>query len=289
MDCEKIAKNIRKGLRNYIKENGLKSLIIGVSGGVDSALCCALARPVCDELGIPLIGRSITIDSNKPDEIARAQKVGKLFCHDFKEVNYTGLYVSMRDSFEEPEGELDKITQGNIKARIRMQYLYCIAGKTKGMVLSTDNLTERFLGFFTLAGDIGDFGMIQNLWKQEVYELTDDISYCPPDLDHRKVLLECIYAIPTDGLGISESDLDQIGAGSYDEVEIILKTWLTDDCDKYLWDDWLTYEGRDEDYESFVKYRETLRNHPVVQRYERTHFKRRWPIYLERNKIFSNH
>jgi len=301
MDCEKIKKNIRKGLRNYVQENGINSLVIGVSGGVDSALCCALARPVCDELDIPLIGRSIAIDSNKPEEITRARSVGRFFCHDFIEVDYTDLYNCMVDFFEGPEGPLDKIARGNIKARIRMQNLYCIAGKTRGLVLSTDNLTEHLLGFFTLAGDIGDFGMIHNLWKTEVYELTDYIATLDTTLEDpkaSKALLECADAIPTDGLGISESDLDQIGAADYGEVDIILKTWLTDDIDKHarqgkylpgtFWDNWLTYEGRNENYEDFMKYRETLKNHPVVQRYERTHFKRKWPIYLERNKIFNN-
>ncbi len=288
MDCKKVKENIKKGLKNYTQENGIKSLVIGVSGGVDSALCCALARPVCDELGIPLIGRSITIDSNKPDEVARARAIGRIFCHDFKEVDYTDLYVSMRDSFEIQEGVLDKIARGNLKARIRMQYLYCIAGKTKGIVLSTDNLTEHFLGFWTLCGDIGDFGFIQNLWKQEVYELTEYIASYDISLENReasKVLFECIHAVPTDGLGISESDLDQIGAVNYGEVDIILKTWLTKDSDNFYWDDWLKYEGREEKYENLVLFRETLKDHQVVQRYERTHFKRKWPIYLDRNMV----
>jgi NAD+ synthetase len=293
MDCEKVKKNIRTGLKNYIIENGIKSLVIGVSGGVDSALCCVLARPVCGELGIPLIGRSITIDSNKPDEIARAQKVGRLFCYDFKEVNYTELYVNMCDLFEKSEeGSISKIARGNIKARIRMQYLYCIAGLTKGMVLSTDNLTEYYLGFFTLCGDVGDFGFIQNLWKQEVYELTEYIASYDITLDDqeaRRALLECIHAVPTDGLGISETDLDQIGAANYGEVDIILKTWLTKDSDNFYWDNWLNYEGREDKYEDFVAYRETLKNHPVVLRHERTHFKRKWPIYLERSKLLNNH
>lgn len=291
MDCEKVAKNIRKGLKNYITENRIECLVIGVSGGVDSALCCALARPVCDDLGIPLIGRSIAIDSNKPNEIARAQDIGRVFCHDFKEVDYTALYICMCEFFEGPEGDLDVIARGNIKARIRMQNLYCIAGKTKGIVLSTDNLTEHLLGFWTLCGDVGDFNMILHLWKTEVYELANyfysyDITINEEEV--RKALLGCIDAVPTDGLGISESDLDQIGAANYGEVDIILKAWLTKNIDNFYWDNWLKYNGRDEKYEDFVIYRETLKDHSVVLRHERTHFKRKWPIYLDRSKLFNN-
>ena len=299
MDCEKVTRNIRKGLRDYIVENKIKSLVIGVSGGADSACVCALARPVCDELSIPLIGRSIPIESNKPEEIERARLIGISFCHELSETDYTALYQCMVDFFEGPEGTLDAVARGNIKARIRMQYLYTIAGKRKGLVLSTDNLTEYYLGFFTLCGDVGDYAMIQHLWKTEVYMLMSYLAEKEQNFDCRKGLSQCKMAVPTDGLGISESDLDQIKARSYDEVEIILKTWLTEDSDAYHWDDWLKWDinkmehmyyeyERPEDYDEFVKFREQFKDHPVVQRYERTHFKRRWPIVFKRDKIFSD-
>ena len=298
MDCKKVAKNIRTGLRNYIVENDMKSLVIGVSGGADSACVCALAKPVCDELGIPLIGRSISIESNKLDEIERARLIGNSFCHEFMEMDYTDLYKCMVGFFEGPEGTLDAIARGNIKTRIRMQYLYCIAGRRKGMVLSTDNLTECYLGFFTLCGDVGDWGGIRHLWKSEVYRLMEYFWDNEPDHESRRGLCECRCAVPTDGLGISETDLDQIGADNYDEVEIILKAWLTKDIDAFHWDDWLNWDiylikgnndyAKPKNYDDFVEFREQFRNHPVVLRYERTHFKRKWPIFLERNKIFNN-
>ncbi len=151
MDCKKVTRNIRTGLKRYIIDNNIKSLVVGVSGGADSAAVCALARPVCDELGIPLIGRSIPIETNKREEIDRALAIGQAYCHDFKEVDLTTLYLRTKDAFEEVMAEigpLDKIALGNIKVRLRMQLLYCIAGSTKGMVLSTDNLTEYYLGIY---------------------------------------------------------------------------------------------------------------------------------------------
>jgi len=80
MDYEKAVNNIRKELKTYIQENNLKSLILGVSGGIDSALCAVLAKPVCDELNIPLIGRSLPSSSNKSVENSRAALIGKYFC-----------------------------------------------------------------------------------------------------------------------------------------------------------------------------------------------------------------
>ena len=105
-----------------------------------------------------------------------------------------------------------------------MIYLYDIAQEHNGLVLSTDNWTELMLGFWTLHGDCGDYGMIQNLWKTEVYEMA---STFVENLEEKRsrALLDCIEAIPTDGLGISASDLDQIGAESYKEVDEILQNF----------------------------------------------------------------
>ena len=100
MNCELVVKNIRQNLKDYIVKNNLKSLVCGVSGGIDSALCCALSRPVCDETGIKLIGRSLPILTNKPDEIARAKAIGENFCDDFLE-DY-----SLEEGYETIENDL---------------------------------------------------------------------------------------------------------------------------------------------------------------------------------------
>jgi NH3-dependent NAD+ synthetase len=78
---------IRQILKDYIVKQNLKSLVLGVSGGIDSALVAALAKPVCDELNIKLIGRSLPCGTNTQDEIDRAKNVGELFCHDFREID----------------------------------------------------------------------------------------------------------------------------------------------------------------------------------------------------------
>jgi len=220
--------NIRKELKRYIQQYSLKSLILGLSGGIDSTLTAVLAKPVCDELAIPLIGRSITIVSNKSDEISRARNVGKHFTTDFGEVELSDLYYTTQNALEKDEGEvLDtntqayKIRMGNIKVRMRMLYLYNLASKHKGLVLSTDNYTEYLLGFWTLHGDVGDLCMIQMLWKTEVYAMSRYLaSLMPPE--PAQALLDCVTAVPTDGLGITNSDLDQIGKSTYEEVDQVL-------------------------------------------------------------------
>lgn len=89
INYQKTLSNIRSILRNYIVEHELKSLVLGVSGGADSALVAAIVSPVVKELGIPLIGRSITIESNKLDERLRAIAIGRNFCTNFDEIDLT--------------------------------------------------------------------------------------------------------------------------------------------------------------------------------------------------------
>ena len=262
-----VIQNIQKELKEYLIKSKLKSLILGVSGGIDSALCAALAYPVCNELGVKLHCRSITIKTNKADEILRAKNLGEAFGHTFKEVDLSETFDVIIPNIVEGFETTDKsehnykIRQGNVKARMRMLYLYELAAKHRGMVLSTDNYTELLLGFWTLHGDVGDYGMIQNLWKTEVYAMAE---YLVKEISNKKQsqsLNACINAIPTDGLGITNSDLDQIGASSYQEVDEILIKYLKNPNDK------------------------NVLNHKVVKRKIASEFKRNNPFNIPRNKI----
>ncbi|MBO7624092.1 MAG: hypothetical protein J6S82_02160, partial [Bacteroidales bacterium] len=131
---------MRAETKSYIQNAGLQSLVVGISGGVDSAFAVALLHPVCQELGIPLYGRSITIETNKPDEIARSQAVGAAFCDEFQYLDYTDWYLPFKTRMEKCDGSLrSKLRMGNVKARIRMIVLYDLAQREGGMVISTDN------------------------------------------------------------------------------------------------------------------------------------------------------
>ena len=267
-DYKKAVENIRKELKSYIEDHGLKSLVIGVSGGIDSALTMAIAKPVCDELEVNLIARSITIVTNKHEEIERARNMGRFFASDFEDVDLSNAFTILSDLLMEKEDHENteihgfKIRLGNIKARTRMMYLYDLAAKYHGLVLSTDNYSELLLGFWTLHGDVGDYGMIQNLWKTEVYGMSAYIADNLEDEEAANALRACIYAVPTDGLGITNSDLDQIKAKSYEEVDTILMTLL--DKSKELGE---------------------YANHPVIVRKLASEFKRNNPYNIPRDII----
>ena len=301
INYEKTLRNIRRELKNYLVSHNLKSLVIGVSGGADSGLICAISYPVCKELGIPLIGRSITIQTNKEDERERAKNIGKHFCTNFDEINLTDEYFTLKDFVgqryplecfvgEETERET-KIRLGNIKARMRMIYLYDLAQKNKGLVLSTDNYTEFLVGFWTLHGDVGDYGMIQELWKTEVYGMIEWISKNEISGEASDSLSVMLDAVATDGLGITSSDLDQLlpdwkerhttTREGYKEVDDILEYYLS------------KFNEKHSDLYSPVEISSVIssidkiikESHPVISRHLKTQFKRDNPINLKRKDI----
>jgi NAD+ synthetase len=291
MNYEKAIANIRKELKGYIRDHNIQSLVIGISGGMDSCLCAALAKPVCDKLNIPLIGRSLPISTNAQDEIERARLTGKVFCTDFQEINLFPYYERLSDInfIKESSYELarmipeelsgiekaSKIRNGNIKARLRMIYLYNLASAYRGMVLSTDNYTEYLLGFSTIMGDWGDFGMIQYLWKSEVYDMAEWLmnNEYIGNKDTFCSLKESIEALATDGLGVTNrGDLGQImpefegsSRDGYKIVDIILDNYINHKSYESTWPE----------------------SHPVIQRHLNSHFKRNWPITIKRNTILD--
>ena len=271
---EKIFENIVEAACNYIASNKIKDLVIGMSGGIDSTLTAALAREVTDRLDtkITLIGRTIDIES-RASEIDRAINVMNAFCHGCGRDAMTKFYRTATKELMWVGGSSnstkDRIRRGNIKARLRMIRLYDLANSLDGMVLSTDNYTEYLLGFWTLHGDVGDFGMIQNLWKTEVYELAE---YLVKKLDlsghhiQADALKECIDAVPTDGLGVTNSDFDQI----------------LPDYDK----DMSPKEVYREIDETLRLRRGAAHDHSeVVKRHRATEFKRTNPFNIPRNYI----
>lgn len=246
----------------YVTSNNLKVMVLGISGGIDSTVVAAICHEVSKKTGIPLIGRSLPI-KNKSDEFDVSKLVGEAFCDEFKVFNLSSSYKSVLfdlcadtglikdckgydwywvSDLEELAGRIP-IANGNIQARCRMIHLYDIASIRKGLVMSTDNQTEYQLGFWTIHGDVGDFDPIQDLWKTEVYGLANYLRdrYRSKALealhndyketcDKYRAMSYAVYSscklIPTDGLGISNSDLEQIGAKSYDEVDDILSRYI---------------------------------------------------------------
>ena len=261
-ELEHAIKVMRAKTAAYIMDNQLKSLVLGVSGGIDSAFAAALLRPVCDFTNTKLIGRSITMETNKEDEIERSKLVGSLFCHDFEHLDYSHIYTVCEQTLPKYEYDtlLSKLRMGNCMARIRMICLYDLAQLNRGMVISTDNFTEYLTGFWTLHGDVGDYAPFLHLWKTEVY-LAAQFLCKDHTKDQADALKQCIDAVPTDGLGISNSDLEQLGAETYQEVDEILTAYLNGD--------------------------KSVEQHTVIERFRSSEYKRANPIAISRTTLLN--
>lgn len=223
--------------KEYLISNNLKAMILGISGGIDSTVCAAVCQEVSKQTGIPLIGRSLPTTFNKEEETTSADLVGNAFCDDYRTVNIhnlyqrVGVYITTAESgmIDNPRYPQTKIADGNIQARLRMIYLYNLSCTYQGIVIDTDNLTEHNLGYWTVHGDVGDFNPIGGLWKTEVFKLAEYliIRYNINRENDKCLAVENSFKLkPTAGLGITNNDLEELGAESYEQVDAILQEIL---------------------------------------------------------------
>lgn len=316
LNYEKVFHTLIEKTKEYVLEHNLQAMVLGISGGIDSTVTAAICHEVSKQTGIPLIGRSLPI-KNKNDEFDVSKLVGEAFCNDFKVYNLKRIYnqallelcIDSGDTnnansywIEDLEfmNSRNSIANGNLQARLRMIYLYDLASRNKGIVISTDNQTEYQLGFWTLHGDVGDFNPLFGLWKTEVYALAKwlEVMYGTraeevEDEDFTQLckresaIHESIKLTPTDGLGISNSDLEQIGAKSYQEVDDILQEF---EAFQYLYPKRLAGMTLKERAKEFLDNQEMLYIEPeviikVIDRHVKSEFKRKnLPICITRDK-----
>ena len=209
----KLKNKISKWLNDYLVDNNLDSFVIGISGGIDSAVTSTL----CAMTGKKIFLLVMPIHQNQ-DETNRGLEHCKWLCNKHSNVeilNYdlTSIYESYKSIISNDYH--NKLSLANTRARIRMTVLYLIAGNVNGLVVGTGNKVEDFgVGFFTKYGDGGvDVSPIADLMKSEVYDLAKDLH----------IIKSIIEAKPTDGLWDDRrTDEDQLGV-SYDELEWAMK------------------------------------------------------------------
>ena len=309
-DYGKVFDVLVKRTEDYICSNNLKCMVLGISGGIDSTVVAAICHEVSKRTGVPLIGRSLPTKHNKEGEKSTALMVGKAFCNDFKEVSIKYPYDAYLDFLEGVDEDINPIADGNIQARLRMIYLYNLASVHRGLVMDTDNLTENNLGYFTIHGDVGDFNPIGGLWKTEVFKLAEWLlSYYSFQLPHNmyeatseqleksgkifqqgRAIKESLKLKPTAGLGITNNDLEEIGAESYDQVDAILQEILAWKKFKlkqgfYEFSHEMTCDDFLEDQQMLDTPFEVIK--AVAERHFRSEFKRKkLPIVINRNELF---
>ena len=208
-----LAEEITNWISDYALENDIRSLVVGVSGGVDSAVTSTLSA----RTGIRTIVLNMPIHQKKYQNDLSKKHIRWLMDNysnvEERTVNLSKTY----DSFEEAVSvdEVSDLALANSRARLRMTALYATAGSNGGIVVGTGNKVEDFgVGFYTKYGDGGvDISPIADLFKTEVYRIARELD----------IIEEIIQAAPTDGLWEDgRSDEEQLGA-SYEELEWAMK------------------------------------------------------------------
>ncbi len=210
MDYSTIKRHITNWLTNYCDQASSKGFVIGISGGIDSAVTstlCALTHRKVVLVNMPI--RQSENEYNRAIEHIKDLQVKfpNVLAH---EVQLSGVFSEF-ESVLPQETALNQLAMANTRARIRMTTLYAIAQSENCLVVGTGNKIEDFgIGFFTKYGDGGvDLSPIADLMKSQVYSLGKELG----------VVSSIQHAAPTDGLwGDNRTDEDQIGA-TYAELE----------------------------------------------------------------------
>ena len=207
---DRLAFDIDRWLKDYYYMHSIKAFVVGVSGGIDSAVVSTL----CAKTELPTYVLTMPLHSKEGNtklSDAHAKALMKKYS------NVRVVNIDLSDTYESLLFNIDqdfvnnKLANANTKSRLRMVSLYQVAGSVGGIVVGTGNKVEDYgVGFYTKYGDGGvDIAPIADLYKSEVWELGEYL-----DVDQR-----IVDAKPTDGLwDDGRNDEDQIGA-TYVELE----------------------------------------------------------------------
>ena len=213
-DYLKLKTDIKNWMTDYIKSSGMNCFIVGVSGGIDSAVASTLAA----ETEYPIFALGMPIHQKEEQETLSdahlkwlSEKYSNVESH---KVDLTNTFDTFKHDLE--RYATDNHALANTRSRLRMVTLYQFAGQYKGIVVGTGNKVEDYgVGFYTKYGDGGvDIAPIADLYKSEVWNLGKVLG-----VDSR-----IIEAKPTDGLwDDGRTDEDQLGA-TYSELEEAMET-----------------------------------------------------------------
>ena len=218
-DPSAVTAHIVAWLQSYLKESGMHGWVVGVSGGIDSAVTSTL----CALTGAPTTCVEMPIHQ-APDQVSRAADHISALCGNHplvrrSTVSLTETYDMFAKALPDGPDESGGLSMANTRARLRMTTLYALGQRSRLLVAGTGNKVEDFgVGFYTKYGDGGvDVSPIADLTKTEVFALAA----------HLGVIESIQKAAPTDGLwGDDRTDEDQLGA-TYPELEWAM-AWTAD-------------------------------------------------------------
>jgi NAD+ synthase len=199
-------------LRAYIVDTigdaDATGIVVGVSGGIDSAVVCALCAPVVDTTALLMPDGSLDSHEDTKDGIEVCKSCGVPYA-----IIDLGTPLDAIQCGYPHELNDRKYVMANVKPRLRMTYLYMVANSERRLVAGTSNKTERILGYSTKWGDCAaDFAPLGDVWKTDVFPLAERLGI--PE--------HIIKKSPSARLWEGQTDEQEIG-GTYAQIDAILK------------------------------------------------------------------
>jgi NAD+ synthetase len=209
------------GARDYVFKSGFRKVIVGLSGGIDSSVVAAIAVAAIGQenvLGVSMPG-PYSSDGSRTDARQLADNLGI----EFLTLPISEVFGSYRTALLEPfQGCPEDVTEENLQARIRGNFLMALSNKFGSMVLSTGNKSEMAVGYCTLYGDMaGGLALLSDVPKTMVYNLAELIN------QGREVIPRASIEKPPSA-ELRPNQRDQDSLPSYDVLDCILKAYIED-------------------------------------------------------------
>ena len=219
---ESIYSALKLGLQDYVKKNKFTQVLIGISGGIDSALTAAIC---VDALGAEnVIGVAMPSKYNSKDSLDDAIKLSDNLGINLKTIEIEKIVDDFRETLTNSlNEELGQITDENIQSRVRGNILMGLSNQTGAMVVSTGNKSEMAVGYSTLYGDLaGGFALIKDLYKTKVYDLSNYINSISDVIPKNIITKE-----PSAELRPNQFDSDSLP--DYEVLDKILNLYIEED------------------------------------------------------------